>query len=110
MKFINLTNVTLSIATTDGKKNTGVRKIEPEKRQAFVASTQGEHEIADEVRIIDVHMGEVEGVPPPKEGVYYIVPSVVAMVLKRPDVLCPGIPIRDSEGRIIGVSSLQRMI
>ena len=54
--------------------------------------------------------GEVEGLPDPKDGVVYIVSSLVAQrCADREDVFIPNEPIRDDKGRIIGCKSLGRI-
>jgi hypothetical protein len=55
--------------------------------------------------------GEVEGLPAPRDGVVYIVSTLVAQQAKRADVLSPGTgpndgAIRDEQGRIAGVTRL----
>ena len=50
-----------------------------------------------------VEYGAVEGLPDPQPGVYYIVSGLVlAAAPNRPDLLAPGQPVRDAEGRIVG--------
>lgn len=44
----------------------------------------------------------VEGLPAPKEGVLFIVSSMVADACKRPDLIVPGDLIRDDKGAVIG--------
>lgn len=54
--------------------------------------------------------GDVDGLPPPEEGVVYIASSIVAMRAwerGRNDVVSPGDPVRDSNGRVIGCQNLQ---
>lgn len=48
---------------------------------------------------------KVEGLSSSKEGTFYIVSSLVAEALKkegRKDLLVPGPPVRDADGRIVG--------
>jgi len=45
--------------------------------------------------------------PDSEEGIIYIVSRMVKdRVPDRPDVLVPGAPVRDAEGRIIGADGL----
>jgi len=54
-----------------------------------------------------VPFGQVENLPEPAEGTYYIVSSIVAQALPgRQDLLVPDDTIRDSQGRIIGARAL----
>ena len=54
--------------------------------------------------------GEVEGLPEAKDGVIYIVSSLVAQrVPERKDVFIPNESVRDEKGRIIGCKSLGRI-
>ena len=54
--------------------------------------------------------GEVENLPPPKEGVFYVVSALTAQAAKeRKDLLVPGDPVRDPAGRIIGCRGFCRV-
>lgn len=64
------------------------------------------------IPVTKVSPNKITGVPEPDDGVYYIVSSVIAQHLKRPDVFspdtAPGGAVRDrSSGKIIGVRGLQ---
>jgi len=53
--------------------------------------------------------GEVEGLPPPADDTTYIVSALAAQAAwaqERFDVVCPGDPVRDSAGAVIGAKSL----
>lgn len=51
--------------------------------------------------------GSVEGLPPPRDGVLYIVSALVrAAVPDRTDVASPGELVRDSNGAVVGCRSL----
>jgi len=53
--------------------------------------------------------GEVEGLPDPVPGVYYIVSTMVRLALPdRLDLLSPGQLVRDDAGRPIGCQTLNR--
>ncbi len=53
--------------------------------------------------------GEPEGLPNPKEGVFYIVSQLVKNALpNRTDLLVPAEVIRDEQGNVIGCQSLGR--
>jgi hypothetical protein len=54
-----------------------------------------------------VVFGQVENLPGPVEGVWYIVSSIVAQALpERQDLLVPDDTVRDESGRIIGARAL----
>lgn len=64
----------------------------------------------DGIQITSTVFGEVEGLPEPKEGVVYIVSSLVAQAAKdRTDVFIPDDTVRDEQGNIIGCRSLGRI-
>ena len=60
--------------------------------------------------IFKIGYGEVTGLPDPKEGTIFIVSSMVLAAVgnSRSDVFAPAsfAPIRDNQGRIIGVPGL----
>jgi hypothetical protein len=59
---------------------------------------------------IPAEMVWIEGVPDPEPGVIYVVSSVIAQHLKRPDVVSPGTAPGGAakvNGRLIGVRGLQ---
>ena len=55
-----------------------------------------------------VRTGKVVGLPPKREGVWYIVSRPVALILAgiRDDLLVPDDFVRDGEGRIVGAKVL----
>jgi hypothetical protein len=61
--------------------------------------------------VVNDHV-EVYGLPEPQEGVFYIVSSMVASAVSRPDILSPNTDNsaeRDGNGRVTGVRSLQQI-
>lgn len=60
--------------------------------------------------IYKIGYGEITGLPEPEEGTIFIVSSMVLAAVgnSRPDVFAPASfrPIRDDQGRIIGVPGL----
>jgi len=63
------------------------------------------------IPVVKCKEGEPRNLPPPEDGVVYIVSSVVAKKVCREDVLCPDTSdegaIRDGTGMIIAVKRLQ---
>jgi hypothetical protein len=56
-------------------------------------------------------LGEVQGLPDPEPGVFYLVSAMVFQASNRPDLVCPDTGktcIRDKEGRIVAVTRLIR--
>lgn len=109
MEIINLTPHVINLHGNDG---TLIQSI-PSSGVARVASKPGTLE--DRGLPVPVAaptvFGEVEGLPPPRDGVVYVVSMLVAQQAKRPDVLSPGTgpndgAIRDEQGRIVGVTRL----
>lgn len=54
-------------------------------------------------------LGEVEGLPDPIPGAFYVVSRLVASAANRPDLLVPGPLVRDDQGRVIGCKGLSRL-
>lgn len=64
----------------------------------------------DGVDIVCNKYGEVKDLPAPKEGVIYIVSSLVMTACPdRTDLVCPARLVRDTEGRIVGCKALARL-
>lgn len=61
-----------------------------------------------EIPLIAKKFGAVQ-VPPPRPGTIYVVSALAAQAawaLGRTDVVCPGDPVRDHQGQIVGVRAL----
>jgi hypothetical protein len=61
------------------------------------------------VPLVAKWFGEVENLPEPKDDTIYIASALTAQAAwaaGRRDVVCPGDPVRDAEGRIVGAASL----
>ena len=101
-KFINLTPHTLNIHTPDG-----VIDIHASGDVARVSSTKSVIAVVDGIPIFDTVFGDVTGLPPVTDGVFFIVSRIVKnAVADRKDVLVPGAPVRDDNGVIIGADGL----
>ena len=118
MKFINLTphpvvlsNGALRI-TFEKQAGTPVVRVKEVIEERTV-----EHEIAPGVKITlpinNVKRVEVQNLPEPQEGVMYIVSSMVAQHVKRPDVIAPitdSTCERDELGRVVSVKGFQSFV
>lgn len=54
-------------------------------------------------------LGNVQGLPDPIPGVYFIVSRLVASATEREDLLVPGQLVRDDQGKVIGCKGLSRL-
>lgn len=103
-EFINLTPHAINIIL---ENRTVV--LEPSGAVARVDVTMESTGTIAGVPITRNTYGTVTGLPEPKEGRYYVVPSLVAQAVQRGDVLIPNDAVRDENGRIIGCRSLARV-
>lgn len=103
-KIVNITGHPVRMVTLDGDvisfpKRGGARI--PQRRAGtnpVYDSESGQH--VDAVKILST--GTVKNIPPPKEGVLYIVSRIVFMALpKRKDLLVPDGAQRDDRGNVI---------
>ncbi len=102
-QFINLTPHTLNIIKADGS----TIDIQPSGDIARVSSTSTVVATFKGINISQQIFGEVIDLPDTKDGIIYIVSRMVKdRVPDRADVLVPGAPVRDAEGRIIGANGL----
>ncbi len=58
------------------------------------------------VPLVRKKYGEIVGLPESVPGTYYIVSALVMTAVRRYDVVCPGNPVRDGEGKIVGCQAL----
>jgi hypothetical protein len=110
-RLINLTPHPVTIRLRDGRvislPSEGVVRVRE------IVEDVGELELEDGVTIPlrrKFLADEIEGLPEPEEGKIYIVSFLAAQKaweMGRTDVVAPGDYIRDEEGRIIGITSLQ---
>jgi hypothetical protein len=114
--FINLTPHKVVIFDEKGERV--LMEIPPSGMVARVSTvSRVVGEIAG-VPVRKTEYGEIENLPDPMPGVYYIVSTIVLIALRekgivRPDVLSPDTnqdsAVRDSEGRVIGVKYFQTL-
>ena len=102
-KVINLTPHSINIV--------GGPTFEPSGEVARISSTNegaGEMVINGEsIPLITQEFGEVVGLPEEREGVLFIVSSLIFAQTNRKDLLVPGEQVRDEDGRVIGCKSFQ---
>lgn len=109
MYVINLTPHAINL--TSGSE---VREVPPSGMVARVSMTR-ETVGAVEVDGITVPIfraipGEVSDLPPPRQGMVFIVSRLVAEACReRDDLLVPDELVRDEEGRVIGARALARV-
>lgn len=96
--FVNLTPHDIAIITESGNSvfpATGkVARVKVESKE--VGRVAG-------IPVMKNFYSDVEGLPDPEKGTYYLVSKIVAdAVPDRDDVLIPNDSVRDENGRIIG--------
>ncbi len=105
IKFINLTPHALNIKLEDGN----VLTIEPSGKVARVAAELEKVCVINGIKMTKAHLGEIVDLPDSKQGVIYIVSSIVREAIKnkgRDDIVSPGKLIRNNEGHPIGCDGL----
>jgi len=102
-KFVNLTPHVINIINPSGQMD-----LPPSGVVARVATTTAVVDEIDGVEIIETSFGKLEALPPPQEGVYYIVSRIVLEAARRGDLLSPGPLVRGPTGQPIGCKGLSR--
>jgi hypothetical protein len=103
MKLINLTPHVLNIIAADGS----IVDIQSSGNVARVASASAVVATINGINVTASTWGDVTGLPAAQDGVILIVSRMVKdRVADRADVMVPGAPVRDAEGKIIGASGL----
>lgn len=103
MKLVNLTPHVLNIVAADGS----IVDIQPSGNVARVASTSAVVATINGINVTASTWGDVTGLPTAQDGVILIVSRMVKdRVADRADVMVPGAPVRDADGKIIGASGL----
>lgn len=108
-QFINLTPHTLNIVKADGS----IVDIPPSGDIARARVSSSSTFVIATLKGINVKQtfggvfGDVTGLPDTQDGIIYIVSRKVKdKVPNRPDVLVPGAPVRDADGKIVGADGL----
>ena len=103
VEFINLTPHELNVRKEDGSFLT-VPPSGTVARVSVQAMTMGR--IDGVVITGQAFESDISGVPPRKDGTYYVVSRLAADALKEEgrveDILIPGPAIRDEDGKIVG--------
>ena len=105
MPIVNLTKLAVRLVDARGDV---FKTIEPAEH-SLKLRTKGEERHVDGVPIEITQVTAIEGLPDPQDGTCYIVPSQVAAVLNRPDLLVPDTgpsAIRDEEGQVVATRRL----
>lgn len=103
-KLINLTNHDIN------EVYTGTR-IPTSLNQARVNTYKEQVDTIHGMPVFDIKSNGVIGVPEPVEGTIYIVSALVLRHAKgRTDLICPGNPVRNEKGNVIGCQGFKREI
>ena len=105
MELINLTPHAIDVMTVDG-----IVKTIPASGMVCRLTTSTELvDVIDGVRITKTVFGKPEGLPPEKEGTFYIVSQLVKNAIDPKygaDLLVPAEVLRDKDGKILYCQSL----
>lgn len=82
------------------------RVLDHRRAQRSLDTDVGPVELAD----VDSRSTEVVGLPPPRDGVVFVVSRVTATAVDRADVVFPLDEVRDEAKRIIGCRGLGRFV
>ncbi len=105
-EIVNLTPHPINIVMGDGE----VRTIPPSGTVARCRETTETVGEVNGIPVIRKSFGSVENLPDPSSGTIYVVSALVAQAARREDVVCPGDPVRDDKGQIIGCKALCRVL
>ena len=102
-KFVNLTPHVLNLIAADGS----TVDVPPSGDVARVSSTSAIVAAINGINVTASTWGDVTGLPDAQDGVVFIVSRMVKdRVLNRADVIVPGAPVRDADGKIVGANGL----
>ena len=97
-KIVNVTPHAISVLGQDGN----TRVFPPSGTPARVSSRSVAMTAIDGMAVVKTVFGEVENLPVPEEGTFFVVSGLVLDTSRRPDLLAPGELIRDPEGKPLG--------
>ena len=106
MRLVNLTPHAIHLGALTIHPSGTVARVEHDEREMGTLTVDGERVT---VRVRSAR--RVSALPPPADGVYYIVSSLVLDALaelgqERRDLLCPDRLLRDERGRVTGCAGL----
>jgi len=105
MKLINLTPHKITILTD------AVIEIQPSGQQARINSQQTVIGSVNNIPIVRNEFNAIIGLPDPQAESIYIVSSLVAQTVRRPDVIAPDTSpdgaVRNKRGQVIAVRRFQ---
>jgi hypothetical protein len=110
MEIVNLTPHEVTLVEEGGRR----LRIPASGTVARLAITLDTDERYGHVTVADAHLGEVDGLPPPRDGCLLLTSMVVAMAatgIGRRDVVSPDTgadAIRDGAGQVAAVRRLVR--
>ena len=104
--LVNMTPHDLNIVQIDGR----ILTVAPSGFVPRCASSEVvDGTIGNLIQVTRQTLGEVEGLPDPIPGTYFIVSRLVASATDRDDLLVPGSLIRDDQGKVVGCKGLSRI-
>lgn len=110
IKYINLTPHVVNVELTDGSK-LAFEPTKPEARMSVSSAPTSFENYESEVPLVAPVFGEVTNLPEPVEGVAYIVATMLAQRVMRPDVVSPDTgktAIRNEAGQVVAVRAFQK--
>lgn len=104
MEIVNLTSHAINVLSSDGSV---VANLPPSGEVARVATAMRKVGVAGDIDLYAQEVGEVVGLPTPKEGTLFIVSALVRLAHpERKDLASPGELVRNSAGQPVGCRGL----
>lgn len=105
--FVNLTPHDISLYGQNNK----LKEVIPSSGNARCLETTKVIDHIGDYPVVSIVFGEVEGLPPFKDGVFLIVSKIVLEALHgtRNDCVCVSDTVRDESNRIIGAKAFSRL-
>ena len=106
--LVNLTPHPITIVDAEGKV---IQSIDPDRSRPLPRVTETTSQVGTvmlfgivEFPILAKNFGQVQNLPEPCEGTYFVVSALVASAARREDLLVPN-TVRDENGQILGCNS-----
>ena len=111
MKYLNYTPHHVTVLNTDGSVLMELPPVSTRLRES-ARLTYRKRRLGQigGVPVTERHHTGVMGLPPPQDGVTYVVSMFVAAWVGRDDVVAPGQTIRDANGEPIGCVGFNRIV